>query len=202
MMQVEIRGDSVHVSGYVNAVGRDSRPIMGHDGNRFVEQIEPGAFGRAIDAAKTAGRSIRMMLDHRRDIGGTGENLKLKEDSIGLFAEADITDATVIDKARAQKLRGWSFGFTAKNERSEQTEDLPRRRVKDLELVEVTVVDDRARPCYAGTSIETRSEDDAETIEQRHEDDGTEYTEAAKDEKEPKVTSTDWADATIRRLSV
>lgn len=40
-MQIEIRGDRVHISGYVNAVGRDSRPIPDRRGT-FVEQVEPG----------------------------------------------------------------------------------------------------------------------------------------------------------------
>lgn len=200
MMQVEIRGDAAHIEGYVNAVARDSKPIMGQDGERFVEQIEPGAFSRAIDKAKAAGRSIRVMLNHRKDLGGTGENLSLKEDSIGLYAEADITDPTVIDKARAHKLRGWSFGFTCANERTEKTESLPRRHVQDLDLIEVTIVDDRARPAYAGTSIETRSEDEAETIEQRHEDDGTEYTDAAQEKEPTPPDHVSWAEATIKIL--
>ena len=40
-MRVEIRNDSVLIDGYVNAVGRDSKPIRGENGERFLEQIVP-----------------------------------------------------------------------------------------------------------------------------------------------------------------
>ena len=44
-MRIEIRNDSVLIDGYVNAVGRDSRPMRDRKtGERFVEQIVPGAF--------------------------------------------------------------------------------------------------------------------------------------------------------------
>lgn len=48
-MRVEIRADNkVHIEGYVNAVGRDSRPLPSPKG-KFVEQVAPGVFkiGRA-----------------------------------------------------------------------------------------------------------------------------------------------------------
>ena len=48
MFQVQLRSDRVIIDGYVNAVGRDSRPIRDtKTGERFVEQIVPGAFKRA-----------------------------------------------------------------------------------------------------------------------------------------------------------
>ena len=51
-MKIEIRSDSVHISGYVNAVERDSRvlpPAMASEATRdFVEQVVSGAFSRAI----------------------------------------------------------------------------------------------------------------------------------------------------------
>lgn len=48
-MRVELRNDSVYIEGYVNAVGRDSRPIRDRTtGKRFVEQIVPGTFKRAL----------------------------------------------------------------------------------------------------------------------------------------------------------
>lgn len=202
MMNVEIRSDSVHISGYVNAVGRDSRAIVGQDGTRFVEQIEPGAFARALDDAKASKREIRIMLNHRRNLGGTNSNLKLKEDAIGLYAEAEITDADVIDKARARSLRGWSFGFSSLDERTEKTESFPRRHVKDLRLVEVTIVDNHAMPAYAGTLIETRSEeDDAEVIERRHEDEAAEYTEKEEQKESPK-NHVSWTEAIIKTMEV
>ena len=40
-MRIEIRNDSVTLDGYVNAVARDSRPMLDENGEKFVEQISP-----------------------------------------------------------------------------------------------------------------------------------------------------------------
>ena len=39
-MRIEIRNDSVLIDGYVNAVARDSRPMLDEKGEKFVEQIK------------------------------------------------------------------------------------------------------------------------------------------------------------------
>lgn len=155
-MRIEIRADSVLVEGYVNAVGRDSRPLLSADGSRFVEQIVPGAFARALSK-----RDVDILLNHdeTKKLGSTQSNLTLIEDSIGLKARAIINDSTVIEKAKAKKLSGWSFGFYDINTRTEDiNEGLKRRFVEDLELVEVSIIDDTLVPAYQGTSIETRAD--------------------------------------------
>lgn len=155
-MRIEIRADSVLIEGYVNAVARDSRPIRDRKtGKRFVEQIVPGVFERALKR-----NDIDLLLNHdsTRVLGSTKTNLTLTEDSIGLRARAEVTDPEIIQKAREKKLRGWSFGFI---ERDATEEDLPnglqRRYVEDLILKEVSIVDERKLPVYEGTSIETRA---------------------------------------------
>lgn len=155
-MRVEIRSDSVIIEGYVNAVARDSRPMRDRKtGKRFVEQITPGVFERAIRR-----NDVDLLLNHDplRVLGSTKTNLTLYEDNIGLRARAEITDAEVIQKAREKKLRGWSFGFY---ERDASEEDLPnglqRRYIEEMELEEVSIIDEKKLPCYAGTSIETRA---------------------------------------------
>ncbi len=155
-MRIEIRNDSVVIDGYVNAVARDSRPMRDRaTGKRFVEQIVPGAFERAIKA-----RDVDLLLDHEksRNLGSTRTNLTLYEDSIGLRAHAEVTDPEVIQKAREKKLRGWSFGFFER-EASEEvlSNGMVRRYVEEMELVEVSIIDEKKIPCYAGTSIETRA---------------------------------------------
>ena len=98
--------------------------------------------------------------DHDRVLGSTEDNLELHEDTIGLRAHAVITDAEVIQKAKDHKLRGWSFGFYERGASEEDArEGMKRRFVEDMELVEVSIIDDRKIPCYDGTSIETRSEE-------------------------------------------
>ena len=160
-MDFEIRADGVlHIEGYVNAVERDSRIVMCPECGKCVEQIAAGAFGNALRAAK----NVDMLLNHDkgRKIGSTSEGtLTLTEDSIGLRASADITDEEVVEKARNGLLRGWSFGFKATDTEIEQrSQGVPRRHVKALSISEVSLVDSRYRPCYAGTSIELRADEE------------------------------------------
>ena len=164
-MRIEIRNDSVLLDGYVNAVGRDSKPIITPRG-KVVEQIEPRAFEKALNRAE----NVDLLLNHRKDrkLGATKEgNIELFEDNIGLRAIATVTDAEVIQKAREKKLRGWSFGqFVNKDRLEERANDIPRRYVEDLDLFEVSIIDDRMSPCYVGTSIEQRADKEVIT-EQR-----------------------------------
>lgn len=156
-MRIEVRNGSVLIDGYVNAVGRDSRPMRDRaTGERYVEQIVPGAFKRALSK-----NEVKILLNHdeNRVLGSTETNLKLYEDSIGLRAAAEITDAEVIEKAKAGRLRGWSFGFYEKDAREEEMQNgLKRRFVEEMVLEEVSIIDERKIPCYEGTSIETRAE--------------------------------------------
>lgn len=160
-MRVEIRNDSVLIDGYVNAVGRDSKPIPYING-KFIEQIEPKAFDKALSKAD----NVDLLLNHdeNRKLGSTKEgSLELFEDNIGLRAICTITDKDVIEKASKGELRGWSFGFAVDKDRWEDTnKGYQRRYVEDLELFEVSILDNRKNPAYAGTSIEMR--DDKEVI--------------------------------------
>lgn len=156
-MRIEVRNDSILIDGYVNAVGRDSRPILDKKtGERFIEQIVPGAFKRAIQQ-----NEVQLLLDHdeTRVLGSTETNLKLFEDNIGLRAIAEITDAEVIQKAKENKLRGWSFGFLELAASEEDSaKGLKRRYVEEMKLKEVSLIDEKRVPCYIGTSVETRAE--------------------------------------------
>ena len=75
-MRIEIRSDKVIIDGYVNAVARDSRPIRDKSGKRFVEQIVPGAFERALKR-----NEVKLLLNHdmARNLGSTQTNLQLYE---------------------------------------------------------------------------------------------------------------------------
>ena len=155
-MRIEIRNDSVLLDGYVNAVGRDSKTIVTPHG-RCVEQITPGAFRRALERAE----NVELLLDHdeSRNLGSTkAGNLKLFEDNIGLRAIAEVKDSEVIQKAREKKLKGWSFGmYVNQDELEERAENIPRRHVRDLDLFEVSLIDEKLSPCYVGTSVEQRA---------------------------------------------
>ena len=165
-MNFEFRADGLHIEGYVNAVERDSRVVIAPECGRCVEQIKAGAFAEALRAAE----NVDLLLNHDRGhkAGSTLQgNLQLTVDNIGLRASADITDVEIIEKAKAGLLRGWSFGFTAKDTTIEQrAEGVPRRHINSLAISEVSIIDDRFTPCYAGTSIEVRADGD-ELIETR-----------------------------------
>lgn len=157
-MKIEIRNDTAVVSGYVNAVARDSRPIPDKDGKLFVEQIEPGAFRASLERSE----NVDLLLNHNRSrvYASTKDgSLKLTEDSIGLRAEAVLTDAEMICKARTGEFRGWSFGmYVGDSAMEERAEGIPRRHVKSLNMFEVSLIDKSRIPCYVGTSVECRSD--------------------------------------------
>ena len=163
-MEVEVRADSVHIEGYVNAVERDSKIIDVQTIGKCVEQIRAGAFEQSL----RDGEDVAILENHdiNRKLGSVKEgNLKLYEDTIGLRAAADIYDNDIIDKARRGLIKGWSFGFVCKDDKVENRADnVPRRIVKALELKEVSLIDGNMMPCYAGTLVEVRG---AEPVEWR-----------------------------------
>ena len=46
-MQIRVKDDSVEIEGYVNAVERNSKPLISRLG-KFIERICKGAFKRAL----------------------------------------------------------------------------------------------------------------------------------------------------------
>lgn len=163
-MKISIRQDSVTVEGYVNAVERNSKPLN-ERGVTFIERIASGAFKRAIARAK----DIRILLNHNwdRNLGGTAEgNLELEEDAIGLKARATITDPEVIEDARHGDLVGWSFGFRDEDVKQLRDEEsgLPLRKVNDLELYEVSLLNRSKSPAYVGTLVNVRSTENGDDL--------------------------------------
>lgn len=153
-MQINIRGDSVEIDGYVNAVERLSKPLNSRAG-KFRERIKVGAFRRAIERND----DIHILLNHdqTRDLGSTKRgNLELHEDNIGLRARATITDADVVEKAKRGDLVGWSFGFTDRDVDTRDEDGMMTRDVKDLDLYEVSVLDRSRVPAYSGTIVQVR----------------------------------------------
>ena len=157
-MKAEIRTDGLHISGYVNVPGRESRPVITPRG-KVIEVIEQRAFQRALQKVD----NIDLKVDHERTIASTKEGtLKVYEDEIGLRAQAVITDEEVIQGARQGKLKGWSFNMLkVVDEIEERAGKLPLRRVKDFIMTEITLAL-RKMPVYSATSIEIRAEEEEE----------------------------------------
>ena len=165
-MEIRVKEDSVEISGYVNAVERESKPLMSRVG-QFIERICKGAFKKALKR----NNDVHILLNHDwgRDLGSTKQgNLELEEDNIGLRVRACITDKDVIQKARNGELVGWSFGFQDREVENTIERGMPHRAVKDLDLAEVSILDRSKRPAYDGTLIMAR--DDTDEIHFRGED--------------------------------
>ena len=157
-MKAEIRADGLHLTGYVNVPGRESRPVITPRG-KVIEVVEQRAFQRAIDKSS----NIDLLVDHSRKVGSTSEgNLTVCEDEIGLRAEAVIKDEEVIVGAKAGKLKGWSFDMRkVVDEIEERAGQLPLRRVKDFSMSEVSLIM-KLNPIYSSTSIELRADEEEE----------------------------------------
>lgn len=174
-MQIEVRNDSVVITGYVNSVERWSKPLkMNLRGvmQRFIEKIKVGAFKNALKRND----NVKVLLNHNpdRELANTKDGTAiLEEDNIGLRAEVTITDPEVMEKARNHKLVGWSFGFYSNADEVDNSGSIAKRSVADMDLVEVSILDDTKSPAYYGTSIETRSDDGAVMEIREDIDDGT-----------------------------
>lgn len=159
-MKVEIREDSVLITGYVNAIERYSKPIKENLRGKirtFIERIKAGVFNTALKRND----DVKVLLNHNHDrvLATTKDgSAKLEEDNIGLRAEVTITDEEVVEKARNNQLVGWSFGFYANSDEMGTEGETETRTVTDLDLLEVSILDDTKSPAYYGTSIEARSE--------------------------------------------
>lgn len=165
-MKIEIRNDQVLIDGYVNVVDRESRVLPSSRG-RFIEKIKPKTFERALQKADDV--ELRFNHDETRKLGSVKEgNLQLFEDNVGLRAIATVYDEEVIQKARNNELRGWSFGFIDnKSNWTDGDDGIQRRTLEDIDLLEVSILD--KTPAYIATSIEARGEDQV-IIEARSEE--------------------------------
>ena len=151
-MKVEIRSDNtVEISGYVNVVERQSKPIRNFNGKSFRETVKAGTFQKAIDK----GQPIELRLNHNKILCDTQSGLNLREDNVGLHAQAVVDDKETVRAAKEGKLTGWSFGFTVnKDSWSDSGEE---RVLEDINLAEVSIL--TLEPAYIATSVEVRGND-------------------------------------------
>jgi len=167
-MKVNIRADHVEIEGYVNAVERNSKTLRDRIGE-FVERVCKGAFKKALKRND----DIKILLNHdaTRELGSTKQgNLELKEDNIGLHARATIYDKEVIDDARNNRLVGWSFGFHDIDVDRSMHEGVVYRTIRDLDLREVSILNNKKSPAYEGTLIMARADDSDDRLLLRSED--------------------------------
>lgn len=155
-MKIEFREDKAIISGYVNAVERYSKPLNVNN-KKVLEKIKAGVFTRALKKAD----NVQVLLNHNKErvLANTNDNTAiLSEDNIGLRAEVTVTDKETVEKAKNGKLSGWSFGFYCNADEEGNENGQETRTVTDIDLVEVSILDDTKSPAYTGTSIETRED--------------------------------------------
>lgn len=153
-MKIRVYEDKAIISGYVNVAERISKRLR-ENNSEFYEKIKEGAFGEAI----RRNDNIKILLNHdyNRELGDTHNNLTIYEDSVGLYAEAEITDEEVVRKARNKELSGWSFGFVPLKESVNDTySDIPLKTVESLNLYEVSILDNDHIPAYNSMSLNVR----------------------------------------------
>lgn len=176
--------DTVTIEGYVNAVERNSKPLYVR-GIRLIERIASGAFSRAISRA----HNIAVLLNHdkTRELGDTEDgSLELEEDNIGLKARFTTSDPIIVRDAKAGNLVGWSFGYKEREGGVEQMIDpetgLPLRKVTDLDLVEVSILNREKIPAYAGTLVEVRDDGSTKETELFYSDESEDSIESVEEE--------------------
>jgi len=152
---VDIREDdagSVRVAGYAAVFGEEAN-IAG----MFTEVIEAGAFTSAIER----GDDVVFLVNHAGlPLARTRSNtLKLTQDERGLYIETelDMTDPDVraiVPKMKRGDLDKMSFAFIPQRQVWDDSGDMPKRIIQDVELHDVAIV---TTPAYAGTEIGLRS---------------------------------------------
>ena len=171
-MKIEIRSDSIKLSGYVNAVERRSavlpQRVCRDAPGDFVEVIRSGTFGESLKRNP----DVALRFNHERTVA---DSVELREDNIGLHAEATVSDAEIVQAAREHKLTGWSFGFTNPLDEWSEPDDkgIYTRSISGLELVEVSIL--TKRPAYPATSVEVR-DGEATEYEYRHSEEKNEVS--------------------------
>lgn len=195
-LEAECRDDGCYkIGGYVNVTERESELLYsGKRGKWFNEVVKQGAFKRSLNS----GKEIPLLLEHdyEKRLADTSNTLVLTEDQIGLRFDAEIRNKEVYEKIKNKEINNCSFGFLPVDQEFEEvTEVREKRFLKDLELLEISLVQN---PAYAGSLVEVRnmneaakklSEEEEENKEAEEKEDKVEEVEETTEQKEDEVVS-------------
>lgn len=155
---IEIRGDSVFISGFANITEKESG-FLNEYGKKFKEIILPKAFDKALKRAKDV--LLLMNHDDQKVLGSTASgNVKMYENEIGLKVEATINSPEIVQRAKENPsfFNAWSFGFYERASEWRKKDGYDQRLISDLDLIEVSLLSG-VKPAYpSATAIEVRSE--------------------------------------------
>jgi HK97 family phage prohead protease len=121
-----------------------------------------GAFSKSLDRYKSTGRQIKLHYQHDSNsiIGGIKAN-NAREDEIGLYVEAELNLGVEKGKeayllAKQGVLQDFSIGYSINDYDLEKAQDgMLNRRLKELELWEVSMVGEPMNPKAQITSIKS-----------------------------------------------
>lgn len=142
------------LTGYAAVFDAPSLPLPSSRGE-FVEQIKPGAFTRSL-------REDRQWAYYGHDsswpLGRTPDTLTLRQDAKGLAFELRLPDTTYGNDVATLLADGvldgaMSFGFRVRKDSWERRDGVLHRTLLDVDLVEVSVVQE---PAYPQTSSALR----------------------------------------------
>ena len=142
----------IRVAGYAAVFGQET-----NIGGFFTEVIEAGAFTSALERND----DVVFLVNHdglplARTLSGT---LRLSQDERGLYiqTELDLDDPDVraiVPKMKRGDLDKMSFAFVPTRQTWDDSGDMPKRMIHDLQLYDVSIV---TTPAYDGTEIGLRS---------------------------------------------
>lgn len=127
----------------------------------YGDVIMPGAFAKTLAAHEQAGTRPPMLLDHGFAAGGEviGVWEQLSEDGRGLYAKGRLIDTRAgRDTYVALKegaLNGMSIGYRATEFELRARPEDPKRRLKSVDLVELSVVAVPANPKARVAAVKT-----------------------------------------------
>jgi len=137
----------------------DTREVVGYGavfGNvdSYGDVIAPGAFAKSLSEIKSGARPMpAMLLSHNPEALPVGKWTEMSEDSMGLRVKGFLLDTSQgMDTYKALKagaITGLSIGFRPIEYALRSKPDEPRRTLKSVDLMEVSVVgfpaNDKAR---------------------------------------------------------
>lgn len=137
-------GDAMTIAGYGAVFGNV---------DAYGDVIAPGAFAKSLAAHKAAGTVPQMLLEHGTSPLPIGVWKSMAEDGHGLKVEGEfLTTSLGIDSWKAAKagaIGGLSIGFRPTEFEMRQRPEDPRRLLKSVDLIEVSLVgrpaNDKAR---------------------------------------------------------
>ena len=152
---VELRPEDngpIRVAGYAAVFNQET-----NIGGYFTETIAPGAFTSALDR----GDDVVFLVNHdglplARTRSGT---LRLTQDERGLYIESELDPSdpdvrAIVPKMKRGDLDKMSFAFIPTRQSWDDSGDMPKRMIEDLQLFDVAIV---TTPAYDGTEIGLRS---------------------------------------------